>query len=563
MSTLDTLFHVLYTDDVHMMLELCKGSIQRIATHTLLHRAAVTAHGSMRAAAAAQRRHAAQGDTVRTHAPPQDGLDPACIVRREDRARLPARRVQVDPALRAGRAGDVPVQLSTKCINAAECKKNQCCRAQTHRPGRRVDRYPHRLSIDKRQRLLRHERLGDVHGAAAPASRRQGRPARTGSGRACPASSSCQLDAPHGKERAARLRVPHLDQPVSVDFIVSSHVDKAEAKGVGVIIPPVLSPVTDRIIYTIRVGGHNLWGRGNWYVLPADMNAATELRRHEGEKKLTCKLYIKRLEEDIEQQKEEREKLQEEIELACTGLEKECLTLRNEVASSMKTNKELQDIIEKERKKNMTPSENITNEMTRLKQELERVTLEKQAADERIRENQVEIKRLQNLYTDEIEKSSSLRAKQLREIEETFSEAVAGSQLRVAELKEQEAKSNEKIKELMSDIQDLNSELQSIDKLNAELENMKEKLHHDNLDLTRRAEVAEDLNVAKDQELSMKRKEIETVRCLFFPPVQCCNHCSRSSKATSCKNAASKRGQRQHESPTDGQADKYEAVVIG
>ena len=41
-----------------------------------------------------------------------------------------------------------------------------------------------------------------------------------------------------------------------------------------------------------------------------------------------------------------------------------------------------------------------------------------------------------NLYTDEIEKSSSLRAKQLREIEETFSEAVAGSQLRVAELKE-------------------------------------------------------------------------------------------------------------------------------
>ena len=65
------------------------------------------------------------------------------------------------------------------------------------------------------------------------------------------------------------------------------------------------------------------------------------------------------------------------------------------VASAMKTNKELQDIIEKERKKNMGPSENIMNEMTRLKQELERLTLEKQAADERNRENQVEIKRLQ------------------------------------------------------------------------------------------------------------------------------------------------------------------------
>eukprot|EP00960_Hanusia_phi_P008443 240681-Hanusia_phi.AAC.2 len=88
------------------------------------HRRAVAAPGAVRADAAAQRGHAAQGVRLLADHPREDRGDPPRDVRvqgpgvlpraqRQDRAQFPAGRVQVDAGLREGRAGDVPVQLTS------------------------------------------------------------------------------------------------------------------------------------------------------------------------------------------------------------------------------------------------------------------------------------------------------------------------------------------------------------------------------------------------------------------------------------------------------------------
>eukprot|EP00960_Hanusia_phi_P008858 254068-Hanusia_phi.AAC.5 len=62
---------------------------ERGGAQAILHRTAVATHGTVRADAAAQRGHAAEGDAVHAHAAPQDRLDPARAVRAQSPRFLP------------------------------------------------------------------------------------------------------------------------------------------------------------------------------------------------------------------------------------------------------------------------------------------------------------------------------------------------------------------------------------------------------------------------------------------------------------------------------------------
>ena len=118
--------------------------------------------------------------------------------------------------------------------------------------------------------------------------------------------------------------------------------------------------------------------------------------------------YVRQLEQDIQHHAAEHEQLQSEVNVACSGLERECATLRQEITSTMQCNRQLQAQLDAE-KQRTEPLKDFASELRRLHAELERVQAERQRGDELLRSANEEAARMQRLYTDEVERRFRLR----------------------------------------------------------------------------------------------------------------------------------------------------------
>ena len=218
---------------------------------------------------------------------------------------------------------------------------------------------------------------------------------------------------------------------------------------------------------------------------------------------------------------QEREQLQSEVNVACIGLERECSVLRQEITSTMQSNRDLQAQLEAE-KQRTEPLQSFARETQRLNAELDRVQAERQRAEDQVRTANEEAARMQRMYADEVERNKQARTRQLREVEESYSEAVTTTQLRLAEMREREHKTSLRERELVAEVQDLVSEAHSarshttflektLEKTRAELSEVKERSHHQILTLTSKVEESEAEIERQAGERAVRKREVQAL----------------------------------------------------